>query len=225
MNNRYREIVKTLTATGWVFMLTIILIAACTLIFGCHSEEEYIESMVVPEVPVPEEPEPVPVPEEPEPVPVPEEPEPVPVPEEPEPVPEPEEPIYTPNPPPAAPSRGTSGQFAEPYQQATVSHAMEPGEFYCLDLRRPVDPKPNCFGPRLYIRDRHYHRSVEWHHQNYLAFIERAFLISEKTSPKSYFVPYDQEDPVVFLIADWLRSEAYCYPYSYIFTMEEGFCE
>ena len=221
MNNRYREIARTLTATGWVFMLTIILIAACILIFGCHSEEEYTESMVVPEIPAPEEPE---VPEK-EPV---EERDPVEEPvelEEPEPVSDPEPPIYTPNTPSAEPSRGVSGQFTEPYQQTTVSHTLEPGEFYCLDLRRPVDPKPNCFAPRLYVRDRHYHRSVEWHRENYLAFIERAFLISEKISPKGYLVPYDQEDPVVFLIADWLRSNAYCYPYSYIFTIKEGFCE
>ena len=103
--NRYREIAKTLTATGWVFMLTIILIAACTLIFGCHGEEEeHIESMVVPEVPAPEEPEvperePAEEPEVPEREPA-EERDPVEEPvelEEPEPGPEP--PIYRPHTP------------------------------------------------------------------------------------------------------------------------------
>ena len=127
MNSRHREIARTLTATGWVFILAIMLITACALIFGCHSEEEYIESMVVPEVPASEEPEEEPVePEEPEEEPVePEEPEEEPVePEEPEPGLDPEPPISTlagtsgEEVPDACPADGGSSEQAEGEVQA-----------------------------------------------------------------------------------------------------------
>ena len=182
-----------------IFWLVSVL--AVALLIGCSGEEEYLDSMVVPPV---EERDPEEELGEPEPGPV------------------PDPPIYTPN----TPSMGASGQLTEPYQQTTVSHTLEPPEIYCVDLRTPGRSQPNCFGPRLYIRDRNYHRSIERHDEINLNFIERPFLVSEWNGPKTYTVPADQEDPVVFFILDGSSpDENRCYPYSYVLTVGEGSCE
>ena len=93
---------------------------------------------------------------------------------EPELGPDPDPPIYTPN-TPNTPSMGASGQIAEPYQQASVVQALEPWETYCVDLRTPGRPQPNCFGPSLYIRDRNYHRSIERHDEINLNLLSARF--------------------------------------------------
>ena len=159
MNSRHREIVKAPTATGGIFLLAIILIAACALIFGCHSEEEYIESMVVPEVPAPEKPvdlerEPV---EERDPVEEPVEPAP--------PLPIVPEPVYQncehgptvlvgetcAEPPPPDPLTVITGTIGERFQEGHFKHKMEPNIPHCLLFETTPKDRPGCTDPILNV--------------------------------------------------------------------------
>ena len=125
--------------------------------------------------------------------------------------------------PPQPQHMGATGTITHQSQGVSVSIRLEPDRLYCVDLHRTGGHEgSNCFWPVLYAWDNDTHRSVAWSERNRVVHLHRPIIQWGEEGPVSYWVPTDQEDAVVFVIADHRSVPARCYPYRYTLTVEEG---